>query len=276
MELNYKEFGSGEPLIILHGLFGTLDNWQTIAKQLAEEYTVFILDLPNHGRSPHTEGVFDYEIMADALAEFLQEHWIYETRLIGHSMGGKLAMQFALSHPDIVKKLVVVDIAPKLYKNGHQNVFDALFAIDLTTLTDRKEAETILMDKLNGDIGTVLFLMKNLTRKNSINEEDALSSLRGVARNEAKQEGGLFEWKMNLKNLFDNYENILQAPVGEPFLKPTLFIRGSESPYIEDRDLPFITNLFPNATLETIEGAGHWVHADKPQELLAALNRFLN
>ena len=261
MELNYKEFGSGEPLIILHGLFGTLDNWQTIAKQLAEEYTVFILDLPNHGRSPHTEGVFDYEIMADALAEFLQNHWIYETRLIGHSMGGKLAMQFALSHPDVVKKLVVVDIAPKLYKNGHQDVFDALFAVDLTTLTDRKEAETILMDKLNGDIGTVLFLMKNLTRNNPFNKEDT--------------GGRLFEWKMNLKDLFDNYNNILQAPVGEPFLKPTLFIRGSESPYIQDRDKPFITNLFPNATLETIEGAGHWVHADKPQELLAALNRFL-
>ena len=273
MELNYKEFGSGEPLIILHGLFGTLDNWQTIAKQLAQEYTVFILDLPNHGRSPHTEGVFDYEIMADALAVFLQEHWIYETRLVGHSMGGKLAMQFALSHPDVVKKLVVVDIAPKLYKNGHQDVFDALFAIDLTTLTDRKEAETILMDKLNGDIGTVLFLMKNLTRKNSVNNEEDTVTQSVMTQNALK--GGLFEWKINLQDLFDNYDNILKAPIGEPFLKPTLFIRGSESPYIQDRDKSFITNLFPNATLETLEGAGHWVHADKPQELLAALNRFL-
>ena len=270
MELNYKEFGAGEPVIILHGLFGTLDNWQTIAKQLAEEYTVFILDLPDHGRSPHTEGVINYEKMADALAEFLQNHWIYETRLIGHSMGGKLAMQFALSHPDIVKKLVVVDIAPKLYQNGHQDVFNALFAVDLATLTDRKEAETLLMDKLKGDVGTVQFLLKNLTRKSSVNEEDIQLSLRGT-----KQEGGLFEWKINLQGLFDNYDNILQAPVGEPFLKPTLFIRGSESPYIEDRDKPFITHLFPNATLETIEGAGHWVHADKPQKLLAALNHFL-
>ena len=179
MELNYKEFGAGEPVIILHGLFGTLDNWQTIAKQLAEEYTVFILDLPDHGRSPHTEGVINYEKMADALAEFLQNHWIYETRLIGHSMGGKLAMQFALSHPDIVKKLVVVDIAPKLYQNGHQDVFNALFAVDLATLTDRKEAETLLMDKLKGDVGTVQFLLKNLTRKSSVNEEDVQLSLRG-------------------------------------------------------------------------------------------------
>ncbi len=264
MELNYKEFGSGEPVIILHGLFGTLDNWQTIAKKLAAEYTVFIIDLPNHGRSPHTEGVFEYETMADALAEFLQSHWIYETRLVGHSMGGKLAMQFALSHPDIVKKLVVVDIAPKLYKSGHQDVFDALFAIDLTTLNDRKEAEAILMDKLNGDVGTVQFLLKNLTRNNPFNKEADKSD---------NTEGGNFEWKMNLKDLFDNYGNILQAPVGEPFLKPTLFIRGGNSPYIKDSD--DLNTLFPNATLETIEDSGHWIHADKPKELLAALNRFL-
>ncbi len=270
MELNYKEFGTGEPLIILHGLFGTLDNWQTIAKQLSDEFTVFILDLPNHGRSPHTEGVFDYETMADALAEFLQNHWIYETRLIGHSMGGKLAMQFALSHPDIVKKLVVVDIAPKLYKNGHQDVFDALFAIDLTTLKDRKEAETILMNKLNGDIGTVQFMLKNLTRNNPFNKENTtVEKLNPVALGKE----GTFEWKMNLKDLFDNYHNILQAPHGEPFLKPTLFIRGGESRYIKDTD--DLNSLFPNATLETIEGAGHWVHADKPKELLASLNRFL-
>ncbi len=270
MELNYKEFGTGEPLIILHGLFGTLDNWQTIAKRLADEYTVFIIDLPNHGRSPHTEGVFDYETMADALAEFLQSHWIYETRLIGHSMGGKLAMQFALSHPDIVKKLVVVDIAPKLYKNGHQDVFDALFAIDLNTLKDRKEAETVLMDKLKGDVGTVQFLLKNLTRNNPFNKEEENVEERNP---EAVGKGGNFEWKMNLQDLFDNYDNILKAPVGTPFTKPTLFIRGGNSRYIKDSD--DLNTLFPNATLQTIEGASHWVHADKPKELLAALTRFL-
>ena len=262
MELNFKEFGTGEPVVILHGLFGTLDNWQTIAKRLAEEYTVFILDLPNHGRSPHTEGEIDYEMMADSLAQFMIDHWIYEARLIGHSMGGKLAMQFALSHPDIVKKLAVIDIAPKLYKHGHQDVFDALFSINLKTLKDRKEAESILMEKLNGEVGTVQFLLKNLTRNNPFNSED-------------NTEGGGFEWKMNLKGLLDNYDNILQAPVGEPFLKPTLFIRGGDSKYVKDTDMQYIKPLFPNASLETIEGAGHWVHADKPKELYEVLKKFL-
>ncbi|MBL7815227.1 MAG: alpha/beta fold hydrolase [Saprospiraceae bacterium] len=262
MELNYKEFGTGEPVVILHGLFGTLDNWQTIAKKLAEEYTVFILDLPNHGRSPHTEGEIDYEMMADALAEFMLDHWIYETRIIGHSMGGKLAMQFALSHPHIVKKLAVIDIAPRLYRSGHEDVFNALFAVNLATLQDRKEAEAILMDKLNGDVGTVQFLLKNLTRNNPFNSTD-------------NTEGGGFEWKMNLQGLFDNYNNILQAPVGEPFEKPTLFIRGGESKYIKDADFATIKQLFPKAQIETIEGAGHWVHADKPRELTTLLHRFL-
>jgi pimeloyl-ACP methyl ester carboxylesterase len=263
MELNFKEFGTGEPLVILHGLFGTLDNWQTIAKRLATEYTVFILDLPNHGRSPHTEGEIDYEMMADALAQFFIDHWIYETRLVGHSMGGKLAMQFALSHPDIVKKLAVIDIAPKLYKSGHEDVFNALFAINLTTLKDRKEAEAILMDKLKGDTGTVQFLLKNLTRNNPFNKDDP------------NTEGGNFEWKMNLNGLLENYNNILKAPIGEPFLKPTLFIRGGNSNYVKDSDMQYITPLFPKASLATIEGAGHWIHADKPKELYEVLNQFL-
>jgi esterase len=274
MELNFKEFGTGEPVVILHGLFGTLDNWQTIAKRLSEEYTVFILDLPNHGRSPHTEGPIDYEMMADALAEFMLNHWIYETRLIGHSMGGKLAMQFALSHPDIVKKLVVIDIAPKLYKSGHEDVFEALFAIDLTTLKDRKEAEVILMDKLKGDAGTVQFLLKNLTRNNPFNKDEPTTVTDGTSRE--NREGAGFEWKMNLQGLFDNYDQILEAPVGDPFLKPTLFIRGGNSRYIKDTDMPIIKDLFPKASLETIEGAGHWVHADKPKELFEAINPFLS
>ncbi len=271
MELNFKEFGTGEPVVILHGLFGTLDNWQTIAKRLSTEYTVFILDLPNHGRSPHTEGEIDYEMMADALAEFMIKHWIYETRLIGHSMGGKLAMQFALSHTDIVKKLAVIDIAPKLYKSGHEDVFNALFAIDLNALNDRKEAEAILMDKLAGDSGTVQFMLKNLTRNNPFNKDEPNTD--GTSR--YFREGGTFEWKMNLQGLFDNYDKILQAPVGEPFLKPTVFIRGGNSNYIKDADMSYIAPLFPKAILETIEGAGHWVHADKPKELYGVLNQFL-
>jgi pimeloyl-ACP methyl ester carboxylesterase len=266
VELNYKEFGQGEPVIILHGLFGTLDNWQTIAKSLSAHFSVFLVDLRNHGRSPHTEGVFDYHILADDIAHFMQQNWIYEACVIGHSMGGKVAMQLALSYPDLVKKLVIIDIAAKTYPSGHDEIFEALFSINLTTLTDRKEAEAHLMQQLNNDIGTVQFLLKNLSRKSAsvpISDDD---------RN-IKSAG--FEWKMNLHNIYTNYPNILKNVEGSPFDKKALFIRGGSSNYVQDKDLEQIKHLFPNAVLETIEGAGHWVHADKPKELLDVITSFL-
>jgi esterase len=258
MDLNFKEFGSGEPLVILHGLFGTLDNWQTIAKQLSDNFTVYIVDLPNHGRSPHTKGEFDYSEMSDAVAEFLTKNWIHETRLIGHSMGGKLAMQLALQQPDLIKKLAVIDIAPKKYTGGHGDIFKALFALDLTILTDRKEAEQFLTEHLPEEgAGTIQFLLKNLSRR-------------------ADTEGGGFEWKMNLGVLWANYPRILDKLEGDiPFRKSTLFIRGSESNYIKDTDFDLISKLFPNSAIQTIEGAGHWVHAEKPKELLNALKNFM-
>jgi esterase len=258
MDLNFKEFGTGEPLVILHGLFGTLDNWQTIARQLSDEFTVYIVDLPNHGRSPHTKGEFDYSEMSDAVAEFLTKNWIHETRLIGHSMGGKLAMQLALHQPDLIKRLAVIDIAPKQYTGGHGNIFKALFALDLDTLTDRKEAEQFLTEHLPEEgAGTIQFLLKNLSRRS-----DA--------------EGGGFEWKMNLDVLYANYPRILDKLEGDtPFRKPTLFIRGGESNYIRHSDFDIIAALFPNSAVQTIEGAGHWVHAEKPTELLAALRQFM-
>jgi esterase len=258
MDLNFKEFGTGEPLVILHGLFGTLDNWQTIARQLAEDFTVYIVDLPNHGRSPHTKGEFDYSEMSDAVAEFLTKNWIHETRLIGHSMGGKLAMQLALNQPDLIKKLAVIDIAPKKYTGGHGNIFKALFALDLNTLTDRKEAEQFLTEHLPEEgAGTIQFLLKNLSRR-------------------AEGEGGGFEWKMNLDVLFANYPRILDKLEGEtPFRKPTLFVRGGNSNYIKDSDFDLISKLFPNSAIQTIEDAGHWVHAEKPKELLEVLKKFM-
>ena len=257
IDLNYKEFGLGEPVVILHGLFGTLDNWQTIAKKMSEHFTVFIIDLRNHGRSPQTNDTYSYQLLADDLAEFMQDHWIYEARIIGHSMGGKVAMQFALNHPDSVKKLAVIDIAPKKYPSGHEEIFDALLNLDLSTLEDRKEAEAYLTEKLEEDAGTIQFLLKNLSRR-------------------AEDEGGGFEWKMNLDVLHRDYDNyILAAPEGDPFKKPTLFIRGGNSHYVKDSDMETIKMLFPKAELSTIEGAGHWVHAEKPKELLEVLMNFL-
>ena len=253
MKLNYKSFGAGFPIIIIHGLFGMLDNWQTIAKKLADNYLVYIVDLRNHGRSPH-HADFDYDIMAEDLQIFLEDNWIYEAYIIGHSMGGKTAMQFALSYPDLVKKLVVVDIAPKQYSPGHQAIFEALLSLDLSTITSRKEAATHIQTKIP-DIGTQQFLLKNLSR----NKE------------------GNYDWKMNLPVIHKNYPKILENVVlsEQAFEKPTLFIKGGISNYILEEDLPAIQDFFPTATLETIPKAGHWVHATAPTELLALVDHFL-
>lgn len=253
LELNYKTFGQGEPVIILHGLFGTLDNWQTIARQLAENHSVFILDQRNHGRSPHAD-VHNYPAMAEDLRQFMEAHWMYDgANVIGHSMGGKTAMQFALEHPDLVKKLVVVDIAPKAYQGNHYEIFEALLEMDLDRLTDRKDAETYLSQHISEE-DVRQFLMKNLTRK---------------------PEGG-FEFKMNLPVLWENYPAILAGVEGAPFEGPSLFIRGSRSKHvILPDDEPLIKKMFPNSTIETVEGAGHWVHAEKPVELLGLVQDFL-
>ncbi len=252
MELNYKSFGSGFPIIILHGLFGTLDNWQTIAKRLAEHFLVYIVDQRNHGRSPHDKA-FNYEVMAEDLLLFLEKQWIYEAHIIGHSMGGKTAMHFALNYADLVKKLIVVDIAPKAYPKRHTAIFEALFSLDLAKISSRKEAANLLQQKIR-ETSVSQFLLKNLSR----NKE------------------GSYEWKMNLPAIYTHYAEIL-APVEseQAFDNPVLFIRGGQSTYIQDADWEKIELLFPNAKLETIPRAGHWVHSTAPNELLQLVKNFL-
>ncbi len=254
MDLNYKTFGQGDPIVILHGMFGTLDNWQTVGKQLAENFTVNIVDQRNHGRSPHDE-LIDYPSMSEDLKHFLESHWMFKAHVMGHSMGGKTAMQFALDHPDMVVKLVVVDIAPKRYPGGHEKILEALLALDLDQVEDRKDAEDFLKKRLpNEEEGTILFLMKNLSRTKD----------------------GSFEWKMNFQAIYNHYQDILDTVKGnDPFEGETLFIRGEHSKYILDDDWDAILQLFPNAELKTIENAGHWVHADQPEALLGAVRRFL-
>lgn len=253
MELYYREFGQGAPVIILHGLLGFSDNWQTIAKALADEHLVITPDLRNHGRSPHMPS-HTYREMAEDLGHFLDQHGIYATALVGHSMGGKVAMHFALEHPDRVERLVVVDIAPTAAAPGnHEHIFQALMALDISRLQTREEAD-LFLQKYIPEAAIRQFLLKNLTRNPD----------------------GSFAWKMNLPVLWKHYSDIL-APVegSEPFDRPVLFVRGGRSNYIRDSDVGVIRALFPRARLETIEGAGHWVHADKPQELLALLRPFL-
>ncbi len=251
MELYSREFGQGSPVLILHGLFGFSDNWQTIAKGLSDQHLVVTPDLRNHGRSPHV-GTHSYAEMAEDVRSFMENHWMFSAAVIGHSMGGKVAMQLALSHPEMVERLVVVDIEPGKAEDNHSSIFRALLDMDLSKMATRKQIESYLTDRIP-DVGTRQFLLKNITR-----EEDER-----------------FAWKMNLPVLWKHYSDILAAVGGGVYDKPALFIRGSRSDYIKDADIPLIHSLFPKAEVVTIEGAGHWVHADKPNELLETLRIFL-
>lgn len=252
-QLNYKIIGQGPPIIILHGLFGMLDNWLNIAKMLEEAgYMVILLDQRDHGRSEHTND-FSYPLLANDLLHFMEENWIHEAILIGHSMGGKTSLQFVADHDSMISKLLIIDIGKKTYLGGHKDVFEALFAVDIDKIHTREEVQIILMDHLNS-IGTVQFLMKNLTRR---------------------KEGG-FEWKMNLPLIFNNYNNILkEINFLHPVYTETLFIRGGKSDYITDEDWPEIQKTLPFAKLSTINDAGHWVHADQPVELFNKIIDFI-
>jgi len=255
MQLFHKEYpGPGKPLIVMHGLFGMLDNWHNIARKLSEKYHVFLLDLRNHGQSPHADTI-NYPIMADDLFEFMQDQGLANAAILGHSMGGKVAMEFALKFPEKVSKLIVVDIAPVRYKPGHNEIFDALFKLDIK---DQNKKRSDLDKELSVGIpefGVRQFLMKSLDRK---------------------EEGG-YNWKFNLQALYDHYDEILaEIETGRTYSDQTLFIRGGNSPYVQDQFLSQIEAHFPNYELETIAGSGHWVHAEKPDELLKSVNGFLH
>lgn len=252
-QLNYKIIGQGSPIIILHGLFGMLDNWLNMAKRLEDEgYMVILIDQRDHGRSDHTED-FSYPLLAEDLYHFMEENWIHDAILIGHSMGGKTSLQFVSEHETMISKLMIIDIGIKKYSGGHQEVFDALLAIDIHNTQSRDEVQDLLMQNLH-DLGTVQFLMKNLTRR---------------------KEGG-FEWKMNLSLLHQKYQNILsEISFSHNCDTNTLFIRGDRSKYIQDEDWQLINEKLPNAKLKTIKDAGHWVHVDQPDELFTTIIDFI-
>lgn len=251
MELFSREFGQGNPVIILHGLFGFSDNWQSIAKGLADERLVVTPDLRNHGRSPHAP-THTYLDMAEDLHDFMQSRWMFSADIVGHSMGGKVAMQLALNYPDMVNRLVVVDIEPGQAEDNHSGIFEALLALDLNKVHTRQEIEDFLAPRIPEN-GTRQFLLKNITRT----------------------EAGGFAWKMNLPVLWAAFQDILSPVTGDPFTKPALFVRGSKSDYVKDGDIPGIRQLFPNSEVVTIQDAGHWVHADQPAALLQVLKDFL-
>jgi esterase len=251
MKLNYKKLGEGEPLIILHGLFGMLDNWFTLGKKLAENYNVYLVDLRNHGQSPHSAD-WNYKVMSNDLLDFFDEHNIGKANIIGHSMGGKTAMHFAGEHPERVKKLVVVDIAPRFYPIHHDTILEALLSVDLENLKSRNEADQLL-SKYISDSGTKQFLLKNLARKENNNTK--------------------FEWKFNLSVIAENIHEVGVETTGGSTV-PTLFIRGDNSNYINKSDEVEIKKLYPNSDITSIN-SGHWVHAEKPEEFYNSVKNFL-
>jgi esterase len=254
MQLNYKKYGeTGAHLIILHGLFGMLDNWHTLAARFGANFQVWALDQRNHGKSPHSP-VFDYESMAADLLEFYDNHQISQANVMGHSMGGKTAMQFALTYPDKVSKLIVADISPRAYpETGHHMEMEALQSLDLGSITRRADADEALAKQIPLE-STRQFLLKNLSR-----------------------EGERFVLKLNLEAISKNYDKIsVKIDAGNHlFDKETLFICGAESDYIIENDKPGILKLFPKARFVSIPGAGHWVHAESPEKFYEAAEGFL-
>lgn len=243
MKLFYRKFGQGQPLIILHGLFGQSDNWNSLAKQFSEQgFEVYIVDQRNHGLSPHSDE-WNYKVMSEDVFELIDDLKLQNVILLGHSMGGKTVMQFALDHENMLDKLIVADIAPKYYPLHHQTVLQALEAVDFKTIKTRREAEDILNTYIS-DFGTKQFLLKNIYWK----------------------EDGELAWRFNLDVIIKKIENIGEATPNENSCNiPTLFIRGDKSNYILNEDLDLIHEIFPRSMLETISDAGHWVHAEKPK-----------
>ncbi len=253
MQLHYATYGRyGYPLIILHGLFGSLENWQTLSRAFASCYRVYALDARNHGASPHSPEM-NYNLMADDLEEFMAAQGISSAYLLGHSMGGKAAMQFAFKHPEKVDKLVIVDIAPHAYPPQHTTIFRALFSVNPWQFTRRKDIDTALAQKLP-DVALRQFLEKNLTRDAS----------------------GTFKWKLDLDSIYRNYDALGQGLDGpRRFEKPALFIRGERSGYITKQDTEQIRLLFPYSRIVTLPGVGHWVHVEARRRFARVVLTFL-
>lgn len=242
MKLFFRQSGQGDPLIILHGLFGSSDNWYSLAKVFANQFTVFVLDQRNHGLSPHSSD-FDYQLLTEDLRDFVAEHNILRPVILGHSMGGKTAMNFAVRYPGQVKNLIVVDIVPKPYPVHHDHILEGLRAVPLNTLTSRAQADQILSGFVP-EPGVRQFLLKSLARKDS----------------------GGFEWRINLDAIETNIEKMGAGMVYPgTFEGPALFIKGSRSDYYEKGDETLIQSIFPKAKFSILE-TGHWVQAEKPEE----------
>ena len=253
MEVLHSKFqGEGTPLIILHGYFGMGDNWKSHANKLSEDYQVHLVDQRNHGRSFHSDD-FDYELLVEDLEVYFDFHKIESAIVLGHSMGGKTAMMFAVTFPEKVQKLIVADIAPKNYPPHHHQILEALGAVDFSKIKLRTEVDEILKQFID-EMGVRQFLLKNVYRKT----KDEL------------------DFRFNLESLTENNNEVgAPLPAFTEYDGEVLFLRGANSGYITDDDTALIQAHFPKAKVETIDNAGHWLHAENPIGFMTTLQVFL-
>jgi esterase len=243
----------GAPLIAIHGLFGSLENLGVVTRQLSDCYCVYALDLPNHGRSAHTNTI-TLTAMADAVVAWMKTVNLTKAHFLGHSLGGKVSMEIALRYPHMVDCLIVADIAPVAYRHRHQDVFDAFNAVDLAAIATRMDADKQMQPYVD-QLSTRSFLLKNL---------------------EKSQDGHWF-WRMNLDGLINAYAYLIAANSQDqpPFTGKVLFIKGEHSSYILPEHRDAILNLFPHASVKVINGTNHWLHAEKPDIFVGIVKRFL-
>ena len=265
MKLFFRKSGEGPPLIILHGLYGSSDNWISIAKNVSDICTVYLPDQRNHGQSPHSE-IHDYDSMCDDLHELVTGLRLKKFFLAGHSMGGKTAAAFATRYPEMLNGLMVADISPFISEkvrsvayNQHLNILTTIISVDLDSVKSREEADNMLRDRISSpDVRG--FLLKNLRRN----------------------QDSTFSWKLNASGLLNNLDNIMNSidldkAASLPVCGfPVVFLKGSLSNYIQPEDIAGIREIFPAAEFTVINGAGHWLHADKPEEVTAALRDLLS
>jgi len=263
MKLSYREFGEGKPIMILHGLYGSSDNWVSIGRELSDEFRVVIPDMRNHGNSPHTS-IHTYEAMSDDILELADLIGLDKFIIAGHSMGGKTALWFAKKWPERVSGLIVLDMSPfraDPSKNPsldqHMDILRLMNEIDPAKLASRDEAEERFISRIPSERITG-FLLKNL----------------------ARDEKGGFKWKLNPRYLLDNIDNIMEGLERKEYPDismrgfPVLFLRAENSGYINDEDLKGITNLFPAAEIITVMGTSHWLHAEKPELITGYIRDF--
>jgi esterase len=242
MQLNYSEQGDGDPVFLIHGLFGSLSNLGNLARALASNYRAISVDLRNHGDSPH-DSKMGLLSMAEDMVELMDALSIDEAYFVGHSLGGKVAMQLAMTCPDRVKSLVVADMAPVRYEDNNINIINILYNLSKVDIKDRKTANSFLSE-YGIELSVRAFLLKNLRRNTA----------------------GNFEFKININAIKASYESqISVAPLGDVFNAPCLFLKAEHSNYIEPHHLPIINTLFPQSSVQTVEAVGHWLHAEKPE-----------